>query len=185
MVYESFSTTFEGVIMPDIRTEALKVMHSWNKPQEKELSSSSNPLGKQMWEWLKQHPNSTIKQICAAFPEQKDSSIATGLKSLVDRGILGRRTVEIANYAGMGRKEHYIYRSVTAEYKTQNKGYSSVKRNKQPTQHKVEVDKVVRVLEGIQVKPKVFDARTYVDKLNLYEAKAVYSLLREVFESRL
>lgn len=168
--------------MPDIRTEALKVMHSWSKPQE-ELSS--NPLGKQMWEWLKQNPNSTIKQICAAFPTQKDSSIATGLKSLVDRGILGRRAVEIDNYAGMGRREHYIYRAVTAEYKTQNKGYSSAKKDKQPTQHQVEVKKVVRVIEEIQAKPKVFDAKAHVDKLNLYEAKEVYVLLRAVFESRL
>jgi hypothetical protein len=170
--------------MPDIRTEALKVMHSWSKPQE-ELSSS-DPLGKQMWEWLKQHPNSTIKQICAAFPEQKDSSVATGLKSLVDRGILGRRTVEIANYAGMGRKEHFIYRVISPEYKTQNKGYSSVKKDKQPIQHKVAVDRVVRAIEAVsEVKPKVFDATAYVNKLNLYEAKAVYGLLREVFESRL
>ena len=174
--------------MPDIRTEAIKIMHSWNKPAEKELSSSSDPLGKQMWEWLKQHPNSTIKQICAAFPTYKDSAVATGLKSLIDRGILGRRAVEIANYAGMGRKEHYIYRVISSEYKTQNKGYSAAKKAskaKQPVQHKVAVDKVVRALEEIQVKPKVFDAKAYVDKLNLYEAKAVYALLREVFESRL
>lgn len=174
--------------MPDIRTEAIKIMHSWNKPEEKVLSSSSDPLGKQMWEWLKQHPNSTIKQICAAFPTYKDSAVATGLKSLIDRGILGRRAVEIANYAGMGRKEHFIYRVVSSEYKTQNKGYSAAKKAskaKQPVQHKVAVDKVVRVLEEIQVKPKVFDAKAYVDKLNLYEAKAVYALLREVFESRL
>jgi len=170
--------------MPDIRTEALKVMHTWSKPNG-ELSSS-DPLGKQMWEWLKQHPNSTIKQICAAFPEQKDSSVATGLKSLVDRGILGRRTVEIANYAGMGRKEHFIYRVISPEYKTQNKGYSSVKKDKQPIQHKVAVDRVVRAIEAVsEVKPKVFDATAYVNKLNLYEAKAVYGLLREVFESRL
>lgn len=168
--------------MPDIRTEALKVMHSWSKPQE-ELSS--NPLGKQMWEWLKQHPNSNIKQICAAFPEQKDSSVATGLKSLVDRGILARRTVEISSYAGMGRKEHFIYRVVSPEYKTQNKGYSSVKKDKQPTQHKVEVKKLVRVIEEIQAKPKVFDAKAHVNKLNLYEAREVYVLLRAVFESRL
>lgn len=175
--------------MPDIRTEAIKIMHSWNKPEEEVLSSSSNPLGKQMWEWLKQHPNSTIKQICAAFPTYKDSAVATGLKSLIDRGILGRRTVEIANYAGMGRKEHYIYRVISAEYKTQNKGYSSVKKNNkqpvQPTQHSKAVDRVVKVIEEIQAKPKVFDAKAYVDKLNLYEAKAVYGLLREVFESRL
>jgi len=162
--------------MPDIRTEALKVMHSWSKPEE-ELSS--NPLGKQMWEWLKQHPNSTIKQICVAFPTQKDSSIATGLKSLVDRGILARRTIEIDNYAGMGRKEHYIYRAVTAEYKTQNKGYSSVKKSKQ---HKVEVAKVQKIVDTvISAKPKVFDARTYVDNLSLHEAKQVYVALREVF----
>lgn len=174
--------------MPDIRTEAIKIMHSWNKAEEKELSSSANPLGKQMWEWLKQHPNSTIKQINAAFPTQKDSAVATGLKSLVDRGILGRRAVEIANYGGTGRKEHFIYRVISPEYKTQNKGYSSAKKAKavkQPTQHSKAVDRVVRVLEEIQVKPKVFDARAYVDKLNLYEAKAVYALLREVFESRL
>lgn len=181
MVYESFGTTFEGVIMPDIRTEALKVMHSWNKPQE-ELSSS-NPLGMQMWEWLKQHPNSSIKQICAAFPTQKDSSIATGLKSLVDRGILARRAVEIDSYAGMGRKEHYIYRAISPEYKTQNKGYSSVKKDKQ---HKVAVEKAVRIVETVsEAKPKVFDATKLVQSLNLYEAQEVYVLLRAVFESRL
>jgi predicted transcriptional regulator len=168
--------------MPDIRTEAIKVMHSWSKPEKKELSSSSDPLGKKMWEWLKQNPNSTIKQICTAFPEQKDSAVATGLKSLVDRGILGRRAVEIDNYAGMGRKEHYIYRAITPEYKTQNKGYSSVKKNKQPMQHKVTVNRTTRVIEEVLgVKPRVFDAKAYVDKLNLYEAKEVYALLREVF----
>jgi predicted transcriptional regulator len=172
--------------MPDIRTEAIKVMHSWSKPEKKELSSSSDPLGKQMWEWLKQHPNSTIKQVCEAFPEQKDSSVATGLKSLIDRGILARRTVAIDNYAGMGKREHYIYRAVTPEYKTQNKGYSSTKKNKQPVQHKVAVEKAVRVIETVSgVKPRAFDAKAYVDKLNLYEAREVYGLLRSVFESRL
>jgi hypothetical protein len=175
--------------MPDIRTEAIKVMHSWSKPEKKKLSSSSDPLGKRMWEWLKQNPNSTIKQICTAFPEQKDSSVATGLKSLVDRGILGRRTVEIANYAGMGRKEHYIYRAITPEYKTQNKGYSSTKKNKrptQPTQHDIAVNRTTKVIqEVLGVKCRVFDAKAYVDKLNLYEAREVYGLLRSVFESRL
>jgi hypothetical protein len=169
--------------MPDIRTEALKVMHSWSKPEE-ELSS--NPLGRQMWEWLKQNPNSTIKQICVAFPTQKDSSIATGLKSLVDRGILGRRAVEIDNYAGMGRREHYIYRAVTAEYKTQNKGYSSVKKDKQAkVAYRPPVSRDPRPVEEVVAKPKVFDAKAHVDKLNLYEAREVYLLLRAVFESRL
>jgi len=171
--------------MPDIRTEALKVMHSWSKPQE-ELSS--DPLGKQMWEWLKQNPNSTIKQICVAFPTQKDSSIATGLKSLVDRGILARRTIEIDNYAGMGRKEHYIYRAVTAEYKTQNKGYSSTKKDKQAKvayRPPVKRERELMPVEEVVAKPKVFDAKAHVDKLNLYEAREVYLLLRAVFESRL
>jgi hypothetical protein len=36
-------------------------------------------------------------------------------------------------------------------------------------------------VEEIQAKPKVFDARTYVDNLSLYEAKQVYVALREVF----
>lgn len=166
--------------MPDIRTEALKVMHSWSKPQE-ELSSS-DPLGKQMWEWLKQNPNSTIKQICVAFPTQKDSSIATGLKSLVDRGILARRTIEIDNYAGMGRKEHYIYRAVTAEYKTQNKGYSSTKKDKQlKIEYRPPVKREPMPVEEVVAKPKVFDAKTYVNNLSLYEAKQVYVALREVF----
>lgn len=164
--------------MPDIRTEALKVMHSWNKPT-REVLSSSDPLGKQMWEWLKQNPNSTIKQICVAFPTQKDSSIATGLKSLVDRGILARRTIEIDNYAGMGRKEHYIYRAVTAEYKTQNKGYSSVKKDKQ---HKAEVAKVQKIVDTvITAKPKVFNAHNHINNLTLQQAKEVYVALREVF----
>jgi hypothetical protein len=172
--------------MPDIRTEAIKVMHSWNKPEKKELSSSSDPLGKKMWEWLKQHPNSTIKQVCEAFPEQKDSSVATGLKSLIDRGILARRTVAIDNYAGMGRREHYIYRAVTPEYKTQNKGYSSVKKGKQPKiEYRPPVKRDPRPVEEVVAKPRAFDAKAYVDKLNLYEAREVYGLLRSVFESRL
>jgi hypothetical protein len=178
--------------MPDIRTEALKVMHSWSKPNE-ELSSS-DPLGKQMWEWLKQHPNSTIKQICAAFPEQKDSSVATGLKSLVDRGILGRRTVEIANYAGMGRKEHFIYRVISPEYKTQNKGYSSVKKDKKPKieyrppvkRELVPIDEYERKVERQrEITQPSFNAEQLVQGLNLYQAREVYNLLRAVFESRL
>ena len=177
--------------MPDIRTEAIKIMHSWNKPEEKVLSSSSNPLGKQMWEWLKQHPNSTIKQICAAFPEQKDSSVATGLKSLVDRGILGRRAVEIANYAGMGRKEHFIYRVISPEYKTQNKGYSSTKKDKKPKEVKVQNTTFNPPVFDVDLKPyresriPTFNAEQLVQGLNLYQAREVYTLLRAVFESRL
>jgi hypothetical protein len=137
-----------------------------------------------MWEWLKQHPNSTIKQICMAFPEQKDSSVATGLKSLVDRGILGRRSVEIANYAGMGRKDHFIYRAISPEYKTQNKGYSSVKKDKQP---KIEYRPPVKreLIPVEELMPNLFNAEKLVQSLNLYQAREVYGLLREVFESRL
>jgi predicted transcriptional regulator len=173
--------------MPDIRTEALKVMHSWSKP-EGELSSSTNPLGKQMWEWLKKYPNSTIKQICAAFPEQKDSSVATGLKSLVDRGILARRSIEITNYAGMGRKDQFIYRVISPEYKTQIKGYSSVKKDK-----KVKVERTT-----IEARPfiphldlhaetyraprvPIFDAEELINTLTLQQAKDVYLVLKAVF----
>lgn len=172
--------------MPDIRTEALKVMHSWSKPNG-ELSSS-DPLGKQMWEWLKQHPNSTIKQICMAFPEQKDSSVATGLKSLVDRGILGRRAVEIANYAGMGRKDHFIYRVISPEYKTQNKGYSSVKKDKK-AKH-VTPPFVVDALNEYERKAErqreitqpSFNAEQLVNTLTLQQAKDVYLVLKAVFK---
>jgi predicted transcriptional regulator len=172
--------------MPDIRTEALKVMHSWSKPSGK--LSSSDPLGKQMWEWLKQHPNSTIKQICVAFPEQKDSSVATGLKSLVDRGILGRRSVEIANYAGMGRKDHFIYRAISPEYKTQNKGYSSTKKDK-----KVKVERTTiearPFLSHLDLHaetyraPRVpaFNAEELINTLTLQQAKEVYLVLKAVF----
>ena len=175
--------------MPDIRTEALKVMHSWSKPNG-ELSSS-DPLGKQMWEWLKQHPNSTIKQICMAFPEQKDSSVATGLKSLVDRGILGRRSVEIANYAGMGRKDHFIYRVISPEYKTQNKGYSSTKKVKKVKPVKVERTTIetrpfiphLDLLAETYRAPRVptFNAEELINTLTLQQAKEVYLVLKAVF----
>jgi predicted transcriptional regulator len=178
--------------MPDIRTEAIKVMHSWSKPEKKELSSS-DPLGKRMWEWLKQHPNSTIKQVCEAFPEQKDSSVATGLKSLIDRGILARRTVAIDNYAGMGRREHYIYRAVTPEYKTQNKGYSSVKKGKkvkveratiQPKQATKPYDYLADTTKSRAYQPlaTTFNAEELINTLTLQQAKEVYIVLKSVFK---
>jgi predicted transcriptional regulator len=179
--------------MPDIRTEALKVMQVWSTPpmDKKKLSFSES-----LFEWVKQNPDKNAKEIGNHFNQIKESVIATTLKSLVDRGILNRRAIEVSTYTGTGKKEQFIYWATTKVYKTQNKGYSSKYYVK-----KIKVAKAVepihrpmssfvhemmaevateRKKEEMLMKVK-FDAEELINTLTLQQAKEVYLVLKSVF----
>ena len=179
--------------MPDIRTEALKVMQVWSTPpmDKKKLSFSES-----LFEWVKQNPDKNAKEIGNQFSQIKESVIATTLKSLVDRGILNRRAIEVSAYAGTGKKEHFIYWAASKVYETQNKGYSSKYYTK-----KIKVAKAVEPIPRSTYNPvhemmaqaerqrekeemirKVkFDATELINTLTLQQAKEVYLVLKAVF----
>jgi hypothetical protein len=182
--------------MPDIRTEALKVMQVWSTPpmDKKKLSFSES-----LFEWIKQNPDKNTKEIGNHFNQIKESVIATTLKSLVDRGILNRRVIEISAYAGTGKKEHFIYWASSKVYETQNKGYSSkyytkkikVAKAQKPVfdydrfkEFELKNDLELEIERGQQarLRPKVFNAEELINTLTLQQAKDVYLMLKTVFK---
>jgi len=169
--------------MPDMRTEMMKTIQSWGV-NEVQTTEKKTPLGEQIYNWIKVNPDSTIAQVKDVFGKETDSSIATTLKSLYDRGILARISVPRTNYSGIGKKNTFIYNVSTRTYETQNKGYTKVKKPK-----KVDIKKLIARDYSPPVQRPVakneFDAIEFVKTLNLYQAKDVYAALKSVFESRL
>lgn len=170
--------------MPDLRTEMLKTIQVWNKDDmnNKELS-----FGEQVFNWIKAHPHSSITEARKAFPKYNDSVLSTTLKTLYDRGILGRKEVTNSSYKGFGRKTFFQYFVVHDKYETLKKGYWKPKDTvvKVSTSNASVKAKTPTLREDIFLKPKVFNAEEVVQSLNLYQAKEVYQLLRAVFESKL
>ncbi len=163
--------------MADLRTEMLKTIQVWNKENTMEQPKMS--FGEKMFEWVKKTPHATVTKARADFPDYKDSILSTALKTMVDRGILGRKEVLDANYKGFGRKSYFEYYAISPTYSTVKKGYWKKKT-------KVEIVKrPPETREELPVKASTFSADKLVESLNLYQAKEVYHLLRGVFESRL
>jgi hypothetical protein len=172
--------------MPDLRTEMLKTINTWDKPvminskygfREGKPAETTN---ERLFNWVKVNPNVTVIDAKKAFPKLRDNVIATLLKKMVDTGILGRKEMPYTNYKGFGRKTYFVYYAVEAKYR-------SLLASK-PKKLKVQsaTAKVTITKPDVPFpEAKVFDAQKLVQTLNLYQAKEVYALLKAVFDSRL
>jgi len=165
--------------MPDLRTEMLKTIKVWNeegivnnKPQTQEVT-----FNERLFEWVKSHPNISASDARKAFPKYPDNVVSTTLKKMCDCGMLARDERNLTPYPGFGRKTYFVYRAVEVKYRPIG-GSKPVK--------KAKPSNVIKIVNPPSTKnTPEFNAEKVVEGLSVTQAKAVYLLLRGIFESRL
>ena len=172
--------------MPTIQHELKKLINTWDTEEAPKKS-----LSERVFEFVKNNPNASIKDLRKSFPVKEEVAISSALTTLVNRGILGRIEVYNPDYSGAGKKTHYIYKALVDECITQVKGYSSakdkVKKEKKLPKIKVMEERFPKIESPKEITPppKFFSAEALVESLSVTQAKEVYIALKAIFESRL
>jgi predicted transcriptional regulator len=107
--------------MSDLRSEIVsKVLNSWERPEAQPVKQS---FGMQVFNYVKDHPYCTIAEVKEALDASDTQSTASTLKTLIDKGIIGREEKPVRAYQGFGRRTQYEYFAVSETYEAVNKGY--------------------------------------------------------------
>ena len=196
--------------MPDIQTEVQKIINSWNLPVEEVTSTpvtEKKSFCESVYEHIKANPQCSLDSLRIAFNINKDdvAGLASSLKTLYDRQLIGRAPILNKNYKGFGRRMVFVYWAVATTYTTQVKGLYSkkkkeVKKVKEAKVIKVVNKKYVSVGEATKrmkqatidaenvekfTKPAVLPVHTsvkdLVNSLNIYQARELWTELNQVF----
>jgi len=187
--------------MPDIQTEVQKIINSWNLPVEEVTSTpvtEKKSFCESVYEHIKANPQCSLESLRIAFNINKDdvAGLASSLKTLYDRQLIGRAPIVNKNYKGFGRRMVFVYWAVASTYTTQVKGLYSKKKKAV----KVVSKKYVSVVEATKrmkqatidaenvekfTKPAVLPVHTsvkdLVNSLNIYQASELWAELNQVF----
>jgi len=187
--------------MPDIQTEVQKIINSWNLPVEEVTSTpvtEKKSFCESVYEHIKANPQCSLETLRTAFDIDKDdvAGLASSLKTLYDRQLIGRAPIVNKNYKGFGRRMVFVYWAVASTYTTQVKGlyskkkklvkvvskkYVSVgeatKRMKQATMDAENVEKFTKPA----VLPVHTSVKDLVNSLNIYQARELWAELNQVF----
>ena len=196
--------------MPDIQTEVQKIINSWNLPVEEVTSTpvaEKKSFCESVYEHIRANPQCSLETLRAAFNIDKDdvAGLASSLKSLYDRQLIGRAPILNKNYKGIGRRMVFVYWAVANTYAMQVKGLYSkkkkeVKKVKEAKEVKVVSKRYVSVKEATKrmrqatidaenvekfTKPAVLPIHTsvkdLVNSLNIYQARELWAELNQVF----
>jgi hypothetical protein len=137
-----------------------------------------------VFEYVKTHPYCIISEIKDALGVDEKHSLGSQLKTLVDRGILGREEKPARNYTGFGKRTNYEYYAKTDTYTTVNSGYWKPKKKVGRPIGSKNIPRIVEVplTENIQA-TKEFNAEEYVRGLSLTEVKTLYKFLEDYFSA--
>jgi len=187
--------------MPDIQTEVQKIINSWNLPVEEVTSTpvtEKKSFCESVYEHIKANPQCSLETLRTAFGIDKDdvAGLASSLKTLYDRQLIGRAPIVNKNYKGFGRRMVFVYWAVASTYTTQVKGLYSKKKKAVTVVRK----KYVSVMEATKrmkqatidaeivekfTKPAVLPVHTsvkdLVNSLNIYQARELWAELNQVF----
>lgn len=177
--------------MPDMQTEVKKIISSWTLPEEtpKVPRQSDKSFSERVYDFIKANPKCSMKRIRQAFniTSKDDASIASTLKTLYDRQLIGRVAIDNPDFTGYGRRVIFVYWAVANAYGTQVKGLYSKKKKLV----KIVSKKAKGVAETNTPAPQdaprphtsksKFNAEEFVNSLNVYDARHVYQLLDIVF----
>jgi hypothetical protein len=175
--------------MPDMQTEIKKVLTEWTTPEiNLEVKTSTQKADaksfcEQVYEHIKTNPKCSLDSIRKAFKIDKngEGSLASSLKTLYDRKLIGRAPINNPNYKGFGRRLIFVYWAVANTYTTQIKGLYS-KKNKTVRivgkKQKSEVQAPVAPPTASRPHTSVEDL---INSLNIYEARKVWEALNAVF----
>jgi len=184
--------------MPDMQTEVKKVLTKWTTPElrleEKTvITEKEKSFSEQVYDFIKTNPKCTMPHIRKAFniTNKDDASIASTLKTLYDRQLIGRVAIDNPEFKGYGRRVIFVYWAVATTYETQIKGLYSKKKKIVSIVAKKQQNKAKGVAEtNHQDQPAApvphtsktkFNAEEFVNSLNIYDARHLYQLLDIVF----
>jgi len=187
--------------MPDIQTEVQKIINSWNLPVEEVTSTpvtEKKSFCESVYEHIKANPQCSLDSLRIAFNIDKDdvAGLASSLKTLYDRQLIGRAPILNKNYKGFGRRMVFVYWAVATTYTTQVKGLYSKKKKevkvvskryvsvKEATKRMKQATKDAENVEKF-TKPAVLPVHTsvkdLVNSLNIYQARELWTELNQVF----
>lgn len=169
--------------MSDLRSEMVnKVLNQWENVA---MGTSNKPLtgvktfGERIFEFVKDHPYSSVDEIERGLGVGKEASISSYLKAQVDKGLLDRQEKVRNPYPGIGSRHYFVYYHISDTY-------NLPKKPRKPR----EVKKV-QVKEHIETAPiqhrpplrmkQAFNAEEFVGGLSLKEAKEVFDTLKGYF----
>ena len=187
--------------MPDIQTEVQKIINSWNLPVEEVTSTpvtEKKSFCESVYEHIRANPQCSLEALRTAFNIDKDdvAGLASSLKTLYDRQLIGRAPILNKNYKGFGRRMVFVYWAVATTYTTQVKGLYSKKKKevkvvskryvsvKEATKRMKQATKDAENVEKF-TKPAVLPVNTsvkdLVNSLNIYQARELWAELNQVF----
>jgi hypothetical protein len=181
--------------MPDMQTEVKKIISTWTLPEEapkvaKTPRESDKSFSEQIYDFIKTNPKCSMPHIRRAFniTNKDDASIASTLKTLYDRKLIGRVAIDNPEFKGYGRRVIFVYWAVATTYETQIKGLYSKKKKTVSIVTKKQTKGVAETnTPAPQDAPRPhtgkakFNAEEFVSSLNIYDARHVYQLLDIVF----
>ena len=187
--------------MPDIQTEVQKIINSWNLPVEEVTSTpvtEKKSFCESVFDHIRANPQCSLEALRTAFNIDKDdvAGLASSLKTLYDRQLIGRAPILNKNYKGFGRRMVFVYWAVATTYTTQVKGLYSKKKKevkvvskryvsvKEATKRMKQATKDAENVEKF-TKPAVLPVHTsmkdLVNSLNIYQARELWTELNQVF----
>ena len=187
--------------MPDIQTEVQKIINSWNLPVEEVTSTpvtEKKSFCESVYDHIRANPQCSLEALRTAFNIDKDdvAGLASSLKTLYDRQLIGRAPILNKNYKGFGRRMVFVYWAVATTYTTQVKGLYSKKKKevKVVSKRYVSVKEATKRMKQATIdaenvekftKPAVLPVHTsvkdLVNSLNIYQARELWAELNQVF----
>ena len=187
--------------MPDIQTEVQKIINSWNLPVEEVTSTpvtEKKSFCESVYDHIRANPQCSLEALRTAFNIDKDdvAGLASSLKTLYDRQLIGRAPILNKNYKGFGRRMVFVYWAVANTYAMQVKGLYSKKKKevKVVSKRYVSVKEATKRMrqatidsENVEkfIKPAVLPVHTsvkdLVNSLNIYQARELWAELNQVF----
>lgn len=164
--------------MSNLREELTrKVMNQWDGVTM-DVSVSNKTLGEKIFEWVTAHPYSGVDEVEKGLGLDKSASVSSYMKSLLDRGLVGREQKVKMPYPGIGSRHYYVYYPMSTTYQG-----AKVKHKKQVGRPKKQAVLVTPTHEHVlrPRMPQAFNPEMFVQDLSLKEARAVFDVLKGYF----
>jgi len=176
--------------MSDLRSEMVnKVLNQWEKPV---MDTGKKSFGERIFEYVKDHPYSSVDEIERGLGVDKKSSVSSYLKAQLDKGLLAREEKLRLPYPGLGSRYYFVYYVISESYTLPHKPRKPRKpRIDSKPQFKDAfltgndiANQITEPLREKLARPRMaqaFNPEMFVQDLSLKDARAVYEVLKGYF----
>jgi len=169
--------------MSDLRSEMVnKVLNQWEKPV---MDTGKKSFGERIFEYVKDHPYSSVDEIERGLGVDKKSSVSSYLKAQLDKGLLAREEKLRLPYPGLGSRYYFVYYVISESYTLPHKPRKrrEVKAIKEPVAPRIhEQYELPRMRHEVsQSEMYKHNPETFVSNLTMREARALYDALKGYF----